>query len=736
MQRLKNSAEKRLGASLSKKARSQTLCWKLLNRLRSPSTAVAIDSETLLEHFGNIFYDRAEPLFFDLPALGIPCPRNFVPCQFSDDELVGALSALNAQAAVGPQRISSAYIKTVFSTPETRVPLLLLLNRCFFEGKVPAAWGLSEVFVLYKGKGDKTLPVNYRGINLNDDFLRLFERLLDKRFSTWLSSNQPWGNQQFGFCAGVGTEDAALCLQTLAGLCTKVKGFPLFANFIDLQRAFPSMLRSQILKTLHRMNVPLELIRAFAATFSGNSCKLKIGNSLTRSFPVNRGTKEGGINSPKIFNTVYAMALKELDISEFPSDVTQVSQDLVYYLVFADDLVLLSGNLRKLEIVSNELVRVLSPLGMQVNAAKTKWLAFLPERVLDTQVHYAPSLQFQGTFLENVESFRYLGFDMEWNLSKKQHQLRREELQSLAAKCMGRLMRQLEVTNFKSLRSYYMTLVRSQLYSFTFSVFTEEEYNRAQKIFLQHAFSLPPSFPILLSCFLLDIPSFQVSIYDARSKFMTRVARSGAVASLSALVLDREELLPLGAGWNYEFAALLSGLVDAGEVDFLDSVEVAELREDLKAAVTTRKIQKLRSSSSSFILEFFPGGVMPQNFSIFLGNLPLEAVRILLIFFADLFPYTYLRSTNQACPFCSGQLSSRHFFLCPHTPPPYNDWGALVANFVEENYWGAVDLIFLTLQRWASTSQKFTPGFDGKLFEYFRDTEAVATGRDQSLFPR
>jgi hypothetical protein len=85
-----------------------------------------------------------------------------------------ALSDLNAQAAVGPQRVSSNYIKKVFSSEAARVPLLYLMNKCFYEGKVPTAWGNSEVFVLYKGKGDKKLPVNYRGINLNDDFLENF----------------------------------------------------------------------------------------------------------------------------------------------------------------------------------------------------------------------------------------------------------------------------------------------------------------------------------------------------------------------------------------------------------------------------------------------------------------------------------------------------------------------------------------------------------------------------------
>jgi hypothetical protein len=212
------------------------------------------------------------------------------------------------------------------------------------------------------------------------------------------------------------------------------------------------MLRSQILRVLHEIGVPFDLIRAFAATFSGNSCRLRIGDNLTRSFPVNRGTKEGGINSPKIFNTVYATALKKLDVAEFPEDLTQVKQDAVYYLVFADDLILMSGDMAKLERVSNHLTSILSPLGMAVNTGKTKWLAFLPEKVSNTVITAHPfRLELQGDRLENVENFRYLGFDMEWDLRKNIHQKRREDLQALAACTMGRLMMKLEVTNFVSL---------------------------------------------------------------------------------------------------------------------------------------------------------------------------------------------------------------------------------------------------------------------------------------------
>jgi hypothetical protein len=695
---------------------------------------VAIDAETLIDHFENIFFDRNEPLLFDLQALGIPCPIDFYPNQFNDTELINALSDLNAQAAVGPQRISSKYIKDVFSKSDSRVPLLYLMNRCLFEGKVPSAWGYSEVFVLYKGKGDKKIPVNYRGINLNDDFLRLFERLLDRRLSAWLSTHKPWGEVQFGFCSGVGTEDAALCLQSLAGICTRTKGFPLFANFIDLQRAFPSMLRSQILRVLSEIGVPYELVRAFAATFSGNSCCLKIGNFLTRAFLVNRGTREGGINSPKIFNTVYATALKKLNISEFPTIVSEVLENKVYFLVFADDLVLLSGNLTLLEIVSNQLSDVLEPLGMKPNAGKTKWLAFLPDKVQRACPYPTPlSISLEGQRLENVEIFRYLGFDMEWNLSKRSHQKRREQLQNLAAKSIGRILKSLEVTNFRSLRSYYMALVRSQLYSMSFTTFSAEEYDRSQKIFLQNVFSLPASFPIHLACFLLAVPEYPVSFFEARVNFISRLASVGSLASLSAMALDREELFPLGLGWNAEFINSLSDYLDLRDVDLIDSSEMGEARGRLVAAVTRQRIQRFQESSTDFLLEFFPGAIMPREFSEFLGKLPYEAVRILLIFLANQTQFTYIRSTNRACPFCSGQLSSEHFFLCQHTPAPYNDWSSLVTEFATREYWKAVDRIFLTLQRWASICRDFAWGFADKVLFYFQYTESQVVNRNSAL---
>jgi hypothetical protein len=47
---------------------------------------------------------------------------------------------------------------------------------------------------------------------------------------------------------------------------------------------------------------------------------------------------------------------------------------------------------------------------------------------------------------------------------------------SLAARFTGKLLKSLEITNFRSLRAYFNSLVGSQLYSLSVNSFLEKEY--------------------------------------------------------------------------------------------------------------------------------------------------------------------------------------------------------------------------------------------------------------------
>jgi hypothetical protein len=591
---------------------------------------------------------------------------------------------------------------------------------------VPVRWGESEVFILYKGKGEVTDPINYRGINLNDDFLRIYERLLDARMMIWLRETRPWGFEQFGFSEGVGTEDAYLCLETLAGLCTSIHRVPLYANFIDLQRAFPSMLRSRALQTLHDAGLPYELTRAFASTFSGNTCCLKINNKLTRVFFVNRGTKEGGINSPRIFNTVYSQILKRLSISRFPANLQDFDTSKVYYLVFADDLVLLSGDLRALERLTNDLDRELCDLGMKVNAGKCKWLSYLP-RTFDSTTLRLPSnmsVSNQGILIENVEEFKYLGFVTNFDLSHAKHRKARLVLLSLAARFTGKLMKSLEITNFRSLRAYFYSLVGSQLYSLSVNSFPELEYDRAVKQYLEAAFSLPSSFPMSIAKIFVGIEDLMMQAFNARTNLVRRLLSGrNSDASLAALALDREHLFASGQGWNADFIRQFEGLVDLREVDLTCPLAIDTTRRLLARALARRRNEQIADSGSSFLIDIFPDLVIPYSLVEIMAELPYESVRIILIFFANMMQWTYFRSSSISCPFCRINLDSPHFFQCSGiSPSSLCNWPAFTSDCRAENFREALERLFLVIQRWTILTNRFQPTLTSHLDKFFECT--------------
>jgi hypothetical protein len=731
--RARRVAEKRIGAHLARKAKGRFACWDLVKKLRNPTQAVAIDAYTLSEHFESVFHSTNDPLILNLDQLGLLPPPDFSVVPFTDEELIAALKALNANAATGPQKISSRYLKDVFASRESRVSLLLLMNICFDTGQVPKSWGYSEVFILYKGKGLRILPTNYRGINLNNDFLRIYERLLQARFNDWIRDHRPWGPMQFGFTPGVSTVDAFLCLQTLTRVFTNVLRVPCYANFLDLKKAFPSINRAATLNALSKMGVPYELIRAFASTFSMNWCSLCINGGLTRNIFVNKGTKEGGINSPSIFNTAYESVLKKLDIKPFPDSLENFNTSAVYYLVFADDLVLLSANLSRLESITSDLDKELRTLSMEINTDKSKWMMFLPSDPLTVPIASDLRLILNGIDLEMVDEFTYLGFTIDCYGNMKTHVKKKTELMMLAARTVGKLFRQLEVSDLRSLRAYYYSLVASQLYDHSCVTFPVQEVKRAQKIFLQEVFNLPDSFPIELASILLGVDDPQLTVFTARSRFFIHLTSSQtAVASAQAMLLNRTLLLPRGVGWNHEFFEAVPSIPHISSTNLTSPSEIAGLRENLTEVIRGERTNTIRSSRSfPHVLEFFPSGTVNSSFGQFLGQIPFETSRIIIIFFGNLSRFSLLSTPDRPCPFCNQSLYSSHFFRCPRFPwEPRNtlNWHVLVDFFLNRDWRQGSSYLFQAFRQWDRVTNIFRPGFRDRVDSYFEHLRSMTNG--------
>jgi hypothetical protein len=64
-----------------------------------------------------------------------------------------------------------------------------LLNASAIDQLPPTAWRTSKVTPLYKGKGDVTLPDNYRSIAVAPPFSKLFMAVMNRRLTDLAKAN-------------------------------------------------------------------------------------------------------------------------------------------------------------------------------------------------------------------------------------------------------------------------------------------------------------------------------------------------------------------------------------------------------------------------------------------------------------------------------------------------------------------------------------------------------------------
>ncbi len=583
------------------------------------------------------------------------------------------------------------------------------MNQCFVSGQLPSDWGVSEVFVLYKGKGPRDDPNSYCGINLINDFCCLFKRLLEQRIQSWMKSTNPQGPMQFGFREGVGTQDAFFLLSTLAKAAVRGRELPYFACFVDLKKAFPSVLRSKAISILRNHGAPANTVRAVEALFSDNSCRLRINEFVSESFPINRGVKEGGINSPSIFSVVYAEVLSKLNASILPGNMSEVDMNTVYYFAFADDLALSCGNLSRLESVLNELNDVLPEYGMSLNQGKTVWMPFLPNSRFRVPVPDPFCLRIGTDSLSCVDSFTYLGYTLNPFFGAQNHIRYRRNLLFSSARSCGRLFRKLEITNLKALRTYFLSMVSSQQYGLTFFSFSPHEYRRAAKIFLQECFLLPNSFPIDVAFFLLDLPDLEQLAFDARINFVSRLDHDSL--TLKALQFDCDVLRNTRSGFSHDLIQFMSPFFDL-EDDFPsyeDLEDLQSLRDHMRYQLNDRRsVMFRRTEHLGFLHDLSIHDHFPREFGEFLAGLPQEIVRIILLCLGDVFRFS-LGVASPLCPFCPVNLHFRHLFECPNAPfsSQIVSWGNMVSFFTNLDWNMFVSNLMFTLSIWMSSTSFF-----------------------------
>ena len=126
-----------------------------------------------------------------------------------------------------------------------------LYNIVFHSGYVPDYWSQRIISPIYKNKGDRASPDNYKGITILSCFGKLFTAVLNNRLNKYSEDMNVLAEEQAGFRKGYGTTDHIFNLKCLIDLYMYLfRGRKLFCAFIEYKKAFDSVNRTYLWQKL------------------------------------------------------------------------------------------------------------------------------------------------------------------------------------------------------------------------------------------------------------------------------------------------------------------------------------------------------------------------------------------------------------------------------------------------------------------------------------------------------
>ena len=371
---------------------------------------------------------------------------------FTPEELRAALAGLSTGKSPGVDEVPNELLTHLpVAAQET---LLLLFNKSWETGAVPAIWRKAEIVAIPKKGKPLDVPESYRPISLLCSASKLLERLVQTRLQYWLESRHLITPNQAGFRKGHSTMDQiARITQSIFDSFEQPKPGRAALALLDFQRAYDRVWRAALLAKLARLRVPPHAIAWIRGFLSDRRARVKWGTATSRWKVFQEGLPQGSVLAPLLW-LVY---MNDID-QNIPEDV-EVS-------LYADDVAILATD-RSLLGCSTRLQPALDA----IDAWTERWK--VPPSVGKCSVTYfsldpketggkvAPPVTLRGEQLRHELRPTFLGVTLDDQLTFSAHiaslrsrmAKRRQCLQALSGKKYG--------SKRKTLRTAYISYIRA-----------------------------------------------------------------------------------------------------------------------------------------------------------------------------------------------------------------------------------------------------------------------------------
>ena len=357
-------------------------------------------------------------------------------------EIICGILSLKKGKAVGPDNIPSCFLQHIVDIISPA--LMILFNASIQLGMYPSVFKIARVTPIFKS-GDNKLISNYRPISILSCLNMLFEKLIYERMVKFITKHNIINKSQFGFRDNHSTNHAILDMMSY--IYDKLENNEIVCSvFIDLKKAFDTVDHKILLHKLFNYGFRGPAQSLLKSYLTNRVQFVKIGEVTSETLPIVCGVPQGSCLGPILFLT-------------YINDLTNCSNLLTK--LFADDTGLLSSHnsIPTLENnVNYEMMKVhdwMVSNKLTVNIEKSKSMIITPQK---HQINHDLSIKIDGTKLENVLSYKYLGIFIDSGLKWDKHI---EHVVKKITRAVGITYKLKQYMPTSTLRSVYFSLFQS-----------------------------------------------------------------------------------------------------------------------------------------------------------------------------------------------------------------------------------------------------------------------------------
>lgn len=345
------------------------------------------------------------------PAVNLEETKNATSLSqpITEHEVTAALEATALHKAPGVDGTPADFMKQACVqrgdvTVNVLVPALTRLYNAVLRDNYPQHWSEGALAPLLKSKGLPSNRDDYRGIAVGTAVSKVYSTILNTRGDAWAEKYRKRAQGQFGFREGRGTVQAIFVLSHTIE-CYRAKRQPLYCAFVDFKKAYDSIDRALLWKSLMAMGVHGEFLHTLQNMYSKVQMRVRLDGRLSSPFPAEAGVKQGDPLSPLLFG-LFIDRVEQYFTQRLGSEVgAHVAGQILRVILYADDLVLMAATPQHLQTMLDCLSEFCDACSMTVNVKKSEIVIF--NRTCAPVV--VPQWHFKGQNLVVKKEFCYLG---------------------------------------------------------------------------------------------------------------------------------------------------------------------------------------------------------------------------------------------------------------------------------------------------------------------------------------